>query len=265
MIFVLIFILVGVTIGLMVPLHLFAVSSFYVSVGILAAMDSILGALKASYDDEFDFAIFSSGLFINILMAMTLSWIGDKLGVPLYYAAIFVFGTRLFNNLALVRRRMIENMRERRALHHEIARKRKQKILETAEEKDEMESEIGMEEKTAQSVSKESGLDEWMRHALYGNDTRFEKKSAVGEIFEDRSVYETIYGSSFEPSPPESAPDLSGSPFDFPFETAFDLSLETSPGSAVMPENPPAEEKGVQETFFDVPPRNPDDEEEQKE
>lgn len=111
MIFILIFVIVGVAIGMAVPVQFFAISSFYVSVGILAAIDSIIGALKASYDDDFDLAIFASGLFINMLMAMVLSWLGDKLGIPLYYAAIFVFGTRLFNNLALIRRRIIENWR----------------------------------------------------------------------------------------------------------------------------------------------------------
>ncbi|WP_369323972.1 DUF1290 domain-containing protein [Methanosarcina mazei] len=29
---------------------------------------------------------------------------GDRLGVPLYYAAIFAFGGRLFQNFAIIRR-----------------------------------------------------------------------------------------------------------------------------------------------------------------
>lgn len=119
MILILVLVFVGIAIGLIIPFQLYAVSSFYISVGILAAIDSIVGALKASYDEEFDMAIFVSGLVINTLMAVALSWIGDKIGIPLYYAAVFVFGTRLFNNLALVRRRLIEQIRKKRMLYLE--------------------------------------------------------------------------------------------------------------------------------------------------
>lgn len=112
MIFALILIIVGAAVGLMLPLQAYAISSsIYTSVGILAAIDSIIGGIKANYDEEFDLAIFASGLFLNILMAVALSWVGDKIGVPLYFAAVFVFGTRLFNNLALIRRRVIERIR----------------------------------------------------------------------------------------------------------------------------------------------------------
>lgn len=119
MILILVLVFVGIAIGLIIPFQLYVVSSFYISVGILAAIDSIVGALKASYDEEFDMAIFVSGLVINTLMAVALSWIGDKIGIPLYYAAVFVFGTRLFNNLALVRRRLIEQIRKKRMLYLE--------------------------------------------------------------------------------------------------------------------------------------------------
>ncbi|MDO4753699.1 MAG: small basic family protein [Bacillota bacterium] len=138
MIFVIIFVIVGISIGLAIPLQFFAISSFYVSVGILAAIDSIVGALKASYDEEFDLAIFATGLLINTLMAMALSWVGDKIGVPLYYAAVFVFGTRLFNNLALIRRRVIERIRKNRLERKrlEAGHKTEEVIPETPSEAD---------------------------------------------------------------------------------------------------------------------------------
>ncbi len=116
MILIAIFIVVGVILGLYIPIEFFSITSFYVSVGILAAMDAIVGAIKATYMDEFDPVIFGSGLFINTILAMILSWVGDRLGIPLYYAAVFVFGTRLFNNLALIRRQIITRFRERRRL-----------------------------------------------------------------------------------------------------------------------------------------------------
>lgn len=135
MVYALIFLIIGIAVGLLAPMHLISFSSFYISVGILAAIDSIIGALRASYEDDFDFSIFISGLLINTFLAVLLSYLGDKLGVPLYYAAVFVFGTRVFNNLAKIRRSIITRVRtrrqEKRALEREAeAREAEARALE---------------------------------------------------------------------------------------------------------------------------------------
>lgn len=113
MILILIMTIIGVGIGFLIPFNFSAVYSMYLSVGFLAAIDSIFGAIRASYEDRFDLLIFISGIIINTATAMVLSFLGDKLGVPLYYAAIFVFGTRLFNNIAMIRRLIINKWREK--------------------------------------------------------------------------------------------------------------------------------------------------------
>lgn len=106
-------ILIGIILGLYIPFEFTTISSLYISVGILAAIDSIVGGLRASIENKFDAIIFISGFFVNALMAITLSFLGDKLGVPIYYAAIFVFGTRLFNNIGTIRRYVIDRYRKK--------------------------------------------------------------------------------------------------------------------------------------------------------
>ncbi len=44
--------------------------------------------------------IFLSGFFGNALLAAGLAYMGDKLGIQLYLAAVFAFGNRLFLNFA---------------------------------------------------------------------------------------------------------------------------------------------------------------------
>jgi len=104
-------ILIGVLLGLYIPFEFSTISSLYISVGILAAIDSIIGAIRASIENKFDGLIFISGFFVNAILAITLSFLGDQLGVPIYYAAIFVFGTRLFNNIGIIRRYAIDRFR----------------------------------------------------------------------------------------------------------------------------------------------------------
>lgn len=82
--------------------------SFYITMGLLAAIDSILGAARSHLEGKYNNLIFISGFIANAVMAGLLAYLGDRLGVPLYYAAIFVFGGRLFQNLAVIRRLLID-------------------------------------------------------------------------------------------------------------------------------------------------------------
>ena len=104
MFFALMGILIGVIVGLMVPYTYNPAYSLYISVAILACLDSVFGGLKANLEGSFDVSIFISGFFGNAILAAFLAYIGDRLGVPLYYAAIFTFGGRLFENFAGIRR-----------------------------------------------------------------------------------------------------------------------------------------------------------------
>ncbi len=113
MIVALIGILIGVVIGFVIPFSISTGYALYVSVGLLAAIDSVVGAIRANLYGKFDTVIFLSGFLLNFLLATVLAYIGDQIGVPMYYAAIFAFGTRLFNNIAIIRRQAIERMRRK--------------------------------------------------------------------------------------------------------------------------------------------------------
>lgn len=115
MVIALLAIFLGVAVGFFLPFQLSAISSLYISVGILAAIDSILGAIRANLMNEFDPVIFLSGFFVNVFLAVGLSYLGDNLGVPIYYAAVFVFGTRIFNNMGSIRRETIDRYRMKKS------------------------------------------------------------------------------------------------------------------------------------------------------
>lgn len=99
--------LIGIVAGLVFPIHLAPFYARYMSVAVLAAMDSVFGGLRAGLEGSFNTQIFVTGFFGNIILATFLTYIGDRLGVELYYAALFAFGVRLFQNLAIIRRILI--------------------------------------------------------------------------------------------------------------------------------------------------------------
>lgn len=99
--------LVGIIIGSLFSMNIPRQYSRYTAMAILAASDAILGAVRAQLEDQYDNKIFISGFCINGLLAGSLTFVGDRLGVELYYAAIVAFGVRLFNNLAIIRRHFL--------------------------------------------------------------------------------------------------------------------------------------------------------------
>lgn len=103
--------LLGIIIGSVFSLQIPVQYSRYTAMAILATLDSVLGALRAELQGEYDHWIFVTGFFGNAVLAAGLTFLGDRMGVELYLAAIVAFGVRLFNNLAIVRRIMLEAWR----------------------------------------------------------------------------------------------------------------------------------------------------------
>ncbi|BCV24695.1 MAG TPA: small basic family protein [Firmicutes bacterium] len=105
--------LLGIALGLAFPFTFPLAYTRYVAVAILAALDSVFGGLRGSIEEQFDPVIFITGFFSNALLAAGLTYLGDRLGVEIYYAALFAFGVRIFQNLAVMRRHLVEHFRRR--------------------------------------------------------------------------------------------------------------------------------------------------------
>lgn len=99
--------LLGVLAGLLLNVTVGFELSRYSAVAILAALDSVLGAVRAELDGVYDNRIFVSGFVVNALVAVALTFIGDRLSLDLYLVALISFGFRIFNNVALIRRHFL--------------------------------------------------------------------------------------------------------------------------------------------------------------
>lgn len=105
--------LIGVIIGLTTQIDIPDKFSPYMSVAILACLDSVFGAVRATLSKNFQADVFISGFFGNAALAAILAYLGDKLGIPIYIAAVIVFGGRIFDNFAIVRRLLLEKAKSR--------------------------------------------------------------------------------------------------------------------------------------------------------
>ncbi|WP_099157999.1 small basic family protein [Virgibacillus ndiopensis] len=103
-----VFLLFGIVLGLLTDIRIPEEYTDYLSIAVLAAFDTLFGGIRAHLEGKFNDKVFISGFFFNVSLAAFLAFVGVQIGVDLYLAAVFAFGVRLFQNIALIRRHLIE-------------------------------------------------------------------------------------------------------------------------------------------------------------
>jgi small basic protein len=98
----------GLLIGTFLPVSMPIEYAKYLSVALLASLDSVFGGLRAGLDGKFDNVVFMTGFFTNALLAAGLVYIGERIGIDLYYVALLAFGLRVFQNLAVIRHHFLK-------------------------------------------------------------------------------------------------------------------------------------------------------------
>jgi small basic protein len=78
----------------------------YVAMAVVAAIDSSFGGVRASLERTFNDRIFVVAFVSNAVIGAALVWVGDQLSVDLTTAVVVVFGIRIFQNVAAIRRRL---------------------------------------------------------------------------------------------------------------------------------------------------------------
>lgn len=100
--------LAGIALGLYlqpdVPVYL----QPYLPIAIVAALDAVVGAIRALGERRFDDRVFAISFVSNVVIASAMVYFGDLLGVgsQLSTGVIVVLGIRIFANAAAIRRRI---------------------------------------------------------------------------------------------------------------------------------------------------------------
>ena len=109
----------GVGLGFLIPTIPYTASQ-YLAIAIVAALDTVFGGIASNIKKNFDMKVFISGFFVNAILAMLLTFLGEKLNVDIYLAAIVVFVGRMFNNLGIIRRHYLGKITKRHGSKEEI-------------------------------------------------------------------------------------------------------------------------------------------------
>jgi small basic protein len=97
--------LVGIVAGLLLEPTLPAALAPYLPVVVVAALDTVLEGARARFEGGYHEGEFIVAFLANMVLAAFVVWVGDRLGAPdLRLGVIVVFGVRMFQSLAAIRR-----------------------------------------------------------------------------------------------------------------------------------------------------------------
>ena len=93
-------------------------------VAVVAGLDSVCGGSRSALEGKFRTDVFVTGFVSNIVVSIALLWLGDRIGVSLFLVIAIVMGTRIFNNLSVMRRialTLISDARQKAKAREELA------------------------------------------------------------------------------------------------------------------------------------------------
>lgn len=124
--------IVGALLGMNAPIIPYSLSG-YLAISIVAALDSVFGGITSVLKGDFNLKIFVSGFFGNAILSILLTYLGERLNVDIYLAAIVVFVGRMFLNLGIIRRYYVDKWTDKVKQFKEKI-KQQEKVVEVKEE-----------------------------------------------------------------------------------------------------------------------------------
>lgn len=93
----------GLILGAFLQFDIPAEYARYTAVAIVGILDSIFGAIRASVENKYNTMTFLSGLGFNMIIAVLITFVGDKLNLDLYLAVLVAFTIRIFSNIGIIK------------------------------------------------------------------------------------------------------------------------------------------------------------------
>ena len=107
-------IIIGLSLGLIIGAFLrFDIPpeyARYTAVAIIGILDSLFGAIRASVEKKYTTLIFITGLAFNMIVAVLITYIGDKLNLDLYMAILVAFTIRIFANIGVIKTTTVDKL-----------------------------------------------------------------------------------------------------------------------------------------------------------
>lgn len=107
--------IIGVLLGIGTYFPIEGKVGLYLAMGVIAGLDSVIGGWRSALEGKFQNDIFVTGFVSNVLIACLLAFVGDRIGLDVYLAAVLVMCWRMFTNLSMIRRHALNRWQDARA------------------------------------------------------------------------------------------------------------------------------------------------------
>ena len=111
-----IYVVAGLVLGVIAGLNLHLVYSaeyaVYISLAVLAMLNTIFNMLSENLNGELTPVKSSMFLIGDLAFALFLGYIGEQLGLPIYLAAVFAFGNNIYKNLRIISNIFLEKYKK---------------------------------------------------------------------------------------------------------------------------------------------------------
>ena len=103
-------VIVGLSAGLMIGsmINIELVHTKILIMLFMVSLDSLIGGLKSMDKTSFNDSLLISGFFINFTAGLILLYVGDKVDINLYYAALIALTIRILKNFSVLRRHILK-------------------------------------------------------------------------------------------------------------------------------------------------------------
>jgi small basic protein len=107
--------IIGILLGIGTYFPIEGKVGLYLAMGVIAGLDSVIGGWRSALEGKFQNDIFVTGFVSNVLIACLLAFVGDRIGLDVYLAAVLVMCWRMFTNLSMIRRHALNRWQDARA------------------------------------------------------------------------------------------------------------------------------------------------------
>jgi small basic protein len=111
-----IYVAAGLVLGIVAGLNINIIYNpdyiVYISLSILAILNTIFNMLHENKTGELTFLKSIAYLFTDLIYALFLGYVGEQLGLPIYLAAVFAFGNNIYKKLRILVNITLEKFQE---------------------------------------------------------------------------------------------------------------------------------------------------------
>ena len=93
-------ILVGIVIGILLPLNISLINEKVLLILILVSFDILFAGINAKLLKQFDYLLFTNEFILNSILSVVLVYLGNIMGLDLFSVVALVLTLKIFYNLS---------------------------------------------------------------------------------------------------------------------------------------------------------------------